>query len=74
MAKTIQHCCRENPHISPRIQRSEAAHSDFPLCSPPPPPAPENAGVTQQFRPFVVFREGKGEVANSDFVPFIGDR
>ena len=38
------------------------------FSTPPPPP------VTQQSRPLVVLRDDKGEVANSDFVPFIGDR
>ena len=31
---------------------------------------PANAHDTHQFCPLVAHREGKGEVANSDFVPF----
>ena len=34
---------------------------------------PEDAGVTQHFRPLVGPREGRGEVATFDFVPFDGD-
>ena len=33
---------------------------------------PENAGVMQQICPLVGPREGRGEVANSDFVPLLG--
>ena len=33
---------------------------------------PKKAGVMQPFRPLFGPREGKGEVANSDFVPLLG--
>ena len=34
---------------------------------------PENAGVMQPFRPLLGPREGRGETATFDFVPFLGD-
>ena len=33
---------------------------------------PKKAGVMQPFRPLLGRREGRGEVANSDFVPLLG--
>ena len=34
---------------------------------------PENAGAAQQFLPFLGPREGRGDVAASDFVPSSSD-
>ena len=34
---------------------------------------PRNAGVAWQFQPLLGPREGRGEAATSDFVPFVGD-
>ena len=35
--------------------------------------SPENAWVMQQFRPLLGPREGKGEAATFECVPFVGD-
>ena len=34
---------------------------------------PENAGLMPHFRPSLPPREGRGQAANSDFVPLVGD-
>ena len=50
--------------LGPREGKGEVATCDFVRSSKP----PQNAKVTQHFRPLVGPQEGRGEVATSDFV------